>query len=329
MKNYSQLTIDKRYQIHAFKLAGFTQGEIALELGVHRSTICRELKRNSGLRGYKPKQAQEKANTRAFDNKNAVKFTSEDWKLVRKLLTSDYSPAQIAGRTALEGSLSICHESIYGFIYQDKANGGDLYKHLRCQKKRRKRYASGKSRRGVIKDQVRIDKRPKVINERRRKGDFEGDTVIGKSHKGVVATLVDRKSRLLLAGKSETKQASQVTKTIREALRGHKVRSITYDNGKEFSEHIAIAKATDSKSYFANPYHSWERGTNENTNGLLRQYFPKDTDFTTITPKQLRRAVDQINHRPKKVLGWKSAHEVYYGVNLNYTSRKDRVALRS
>lgn len=214
MNNYSQLTLESRYQIYSFKAAGYTQVEIACELGVHPSTISRELKRNTGLRGYRPKQAQELANSRVFGNTNACKFTDKDWEPVSELLMEKFSPEQIANRASLESTLNISHESIYSYTYINKRNGGDLYTHLRCQKKRRKRYASGRDRRGAISDQVRIDKRPKIVEKRTRLGDFEGDTMIGKSHKGAIATLVDRTSRFLATGLTRTKQAREVTDAI-------------------------------------------------------------------------------------------------------------------
>jgi IS30 family transposase len=319
LKSYSQLTIYRRYQIRACLSAGYTQVEIASELGVHPSTISRELKRNRGMRGYRPDQAQSLADSRSFGNTNASKFSTSDWELVGKLLEMKYSLEQIANRTKLESTLSICHESIYRYIYEDKRNGGDLYTHLRCQKKRRKRYASGRNRRGTICDQVRIDKRPAVVEKRKRLGDLEGDTMIGKSHKGAIVTMVDRKSRLLYTGLSHTKEAPEVTSKILITLDGKKVKTITYDNGLEFSLHKEIAEKTNSKSYFAYPYHSWERGTNENTNGLLRQFFPKGTDFRSIDPKDLEAATENINNRPRKILGWKSPVEVHYKVKMTYT----------
>ncbi len=191
--------------------------------------------------------------------------------------------------------------------------------HLRCQKKRRKRYASARDRRGTIPDQVRIDKRPYIVEKRKRLGNFEGDTIIGRSHKGAIVTLVDRTSRYLLTGASPTKQAGKVTEIILDILGGHNVKTITHDNGKEFAGHKEIAEKTNPKSYFAYPYHSWERGTNENTNGLLRQFFPKGSDFRSIDPQALSEATENLNHRPRKVLGGKSPHEVHYGVELNYT----------
>lgn len=319
MKNYSQLTLELRYQICALRNAGYSQVDIASEIGVHPSTISRELERNRGERRYFPKLAQEKADSRSFGNTNANKFTESDLELVGELLENKYSPEQITIRTRLEGTLDICHETIYRFVYDDKANGGDLYKHLRCQKKRRKRYASGRDRRGTIPDQVRIDKRPSIVEKRKRLGDFEGDTIIGRSHKGAIVTLVDRTSRFLIAGTSPTKQASEVTDIILEILDGYHVNTITYDNGKEFAGHREIAERTSSKSYFAYPYHSWERGTNENTNGLLRQFFPKGSDLRSIDPKDLCAATENLNHRPRKVLGGKSPYEVHYGVQMYYT----------
>ena len=202
---------------------------------------------------------------------------------------------------------------------RDKANGGDLHKYLRCQNKRRKRYASGRNKRGIICDQVRIDKRASIVENRKRLGDLEGNTVIGRSHKGAIVTLVDRTSRYLFTKATSSKRAPEVTEAILEILGDHKVKTITDNNGKEFANHLEIAYATNSKSYFAYPYHSWERGTNENTNGVLRQFFPKESDFVSMDPKDLRSATENLNHRPRKILGGKSPYGVHYGVRMLYT----------
>lgn len=188
MNGYTQLTRDQRYQMYDLRQAGKDQTEIAESLRVHKSTICRELKRNVGLRGWRPKQAHEMVASRQAGNDHAVKFREEDW-----------SPEQISGRLRLEKRLEISHETIYLHVYADKRTGGDLWKHLRCQKKRRKRYGSGKSRRGIIANRVGIEARPNIVDRRTRLGDIEGDTVVGISNRGAMVTLVDRKSKLTCA----------------------------------------------------------------------------------------------------------------------------------
>lgn len=306
------------------------QSQVAIELGVHKSTVSRELSRNFGKRGWRPRQAAQLAASRRSQCSNASKFTAEHWAEVDRLIALDLSPDQVGKRLALEGGISISHETIYRHIYADKHQGGHLWRHLRCQKPRRKRYASGQERRGVIKNRVCIEHRPAIVDTRTRLGDWEGDTVIGKNHQGVLVTLAERKSRYLLAAPSINKQAPVVCAVVTKLLKPHQdqCHSITLDNGKEFSEHEAIAKNLDTQIYFAHPYHSWERGLNENSNGLLRQYFPKGMELSNVSAVQVQWAVDRINHRPRKVLGYKSPFEVFFGTVMQYTRPTLGVALQ-
>lgn len=331
MKPYTQLTSEQRYQISGLRKAGWKQVEIAAEVGVAKSTISRELKRNRGERGWWPKQAQALRDKRRQQCSNAKRFTLEDWAEVERLMRLDMSPEQAAARLELEGTLRISHESIYRHIYADKRAGGDLWRHLRCQKPRRKRYASGQERRGTIKNRVSIDERPEVVGQRIRIGDWEGDTVIGKSHQGVLVTLAERKSRYVLAGQVRSKHAEGVTAKINSLLRPHKHKchTVTFDNGKEFAEHETIAAELKADIYFAHPYHSWERGLNENSNGLLRQYFPKEMELTEVTEEQVKWAVGRLNHRPRKVLGFRTPFEVFFGKTVRYTKPPLNVALRN
>ena len=232
---------------------------------------------------------------------------------------------------ALESVLKISHETIYQHIYADKRNGGDLHQHLRSQKPHRKRYASGQERRGAIKNRVSIDERPEIVAQKSRIGDWEGDTVIGKNHKGGLVTLAERKSRYVLAGHIRSKHAVGVTAVTTRLLTPYKDKchTITFDNGKEFAEHEKIAAELKADIYFANPYHSWERGLNENSNGLLRQYFPKGIELTNITEEQVQEAVERINHRPRKALGFRTPHEIFFGVEVRYTKQPLVVALRT
>jgi transposase, IS30 family len=331
MKHYKQLIREQRYQISGLKKAGLNQSQIADELVVHKSTISREFRRNKGRRGWHPKQAQELRDERRKNCANAQRHSLLEWTEVERLIRQDMSPEQASQRLALEGGLQISHESIYLHIYADKRRGGDLCRHLRCQKPRRKRYASGQERRGTIKNRVGIDERPVIVEQKSRIGDWEGDTVIGKNHRGALVTLAERKSRYILAAQVPDKHASGVTAAVTRLLRPHrgKCYTMTFDNGKEFAEHETIAAELDADVYFAHPYHSWERGLNENSNGLLRQYFPKGMELVEVTQEQVQWAVDRLNHRPRKVLGFRTPFEVFFGETVRYTKSPLGVALRN
>jgi IS30 family transposase len=312
---YAQLTQEERYQIHALMKAGHNQTEIAEMLGRHKSTISRELRRNRGLRGYRPKQAH-RLSVERRQSKAQPRIASAHWVLVERLLREDWSPEQISLWLNDEAGIQISHEWIYQYVLQDKSMGGDLYRHLRCQKQRRKRYGSY-SRRGQLVNRVSIDERPAVVDTRSRLGDWELDTIIGKGHKQAIVSLTERKSRLTLIQKVERKTASNVTQAILGLLKpiAHRVHTLTSDNGKEFAGHETIAKGLGAKFFFAHPYASWERGLNENTNGLIRQYFPKHRDFTTITQAEIIRVMDKLNNRPRKCLGIKTPNQVFFGIN--------------
>jgi transposase, IS30 family len=331
MRHYTQLTIEQRYQISGLKKSGFNQSRIATDLNIHKSTISRELKRNKGQRGWRPRQAQERATERRRGCVNAKKFVYEDWLAVDKLILQDLSPAPIAGRMALENTLQISHETIYQHIYDDKHANGDLWVHLRCQKSCRKRYGSGQERRGMLKNRISIDERPVIVEKKERIGDWEGDTVIGKGQKGALVTLTERASRYTLASMLPSKHAEGVTATIIGLLAPHKGKrhTMTFDNGKEFAGHENISRHLGISVYFAHPYHSWERGLNENTNGLLRQYFPKGSSFDKVTKEQVQQAVDRLNHRPRKILGFKTPFEVFFDKTRRYCPASLKVALRS
>jgi transposase, IS30 family len=311
--NYTQLTQEQRYQIYAFKKAGFTQSVIAQELKVHKSTVSRELKRNTGQRGYRPKQAHALAGSRQHLRAGGTRINSEIWDTVKAKLQEQWSPEQISGRLKAESGLAISHERIYQYIYQDKRNGGTLHQHLRCQKQRRKRYG-GRDRRGQIAQRQSIDDRPPVVEQRERLGDWEADTIVGKGHQQAMLSLVERRSRFTLLHKLERATSTAVTVAALTQLQPvvEKVKSITSDNGKEFAGHQDIAGTLGVDFYFAHPYAAWERGTNENTNGLVRQYFPKGSDFTSFTQDKVEVVMAKLNHRPRKVLGYRTPHEVFY-----------------
>lgn len=331
MTKYKQLTREQRYQIYGLKQAGLDQTQIAQKIGVNKSTIAREFRRNKGQRGWRPKQAQSLRYERKQACSNGKKFTLNEWAEVERLIREDLSPEQIANRLKMEGRFQISHESIYQHIYAGKREGSDLWRHLRCQKPRRKRYASGQERRGMIKNRVSIDKRPEIVEQKTRIGDWEGDTVIGKKQQGLLVTLAERKSRYTLVGKLPSKHSEGVKSKVNSLLEPHKHKchTVTFDNGKEFAEHEAMALELSADIYFAHPYHSWERGLNENSNGLLRQYFPKEMILTDVTDEQVQWAEDRLNHRPRKVLGFRSPYEVFFGVEKRYTKTSLAVALQT
>ena len=315
---YKHLTREERYQIHTLRRQGVSLGCIAAELGRNRSTISRELQRNSTSAGYKPAYAHDRALARQGQRRNAQHFSAEQWTHVEGLLRLYLSPQQVSGRLKLQKAMSISPESIYQRAYRDKAQGGDLVSYLRCQKVRRKRYASGQERRGQLANRRCISLRSAVVDQRSRIGDWEGDTVVGKNHQGVLLTLVERKSRYTLAWQLDSRHSAGVTQAVIELLRPHKrqCHTLTFDNGKEFAEHAFMAQCLAAKVYFAHPYCSWERGLNENHNGLLRQYFPKKTNFLKVHQHEVDDALYLLNHRPRKCLGYRTPHEVFYGLKM-------------
>jgi len=310
--NYTQLTRERRYQIYALKKAGQNQTQIALLIGCHKSTISRELRRNCGMKGYRPYQADELAYDRQCEAYRA-RITGETWMLVELLLRQDWSPEQISGRLKLEKKPSVSHECIYLYVYAEKRRGGTLHQHLRSQKKQRKRY-SGYIRRGQIPNRISIDKRPKIVANKSRFGDWEADTIVGARHQGGILSLVERKSKLTRLRKLATKAAAEMKDNCIALLAplAARVHTITVDNGKEFCEHELIATGLQARIYFAHPYASWERGLNENTNGLVRQYFPKKYEFARIKTKDLQQVEDLLNNRPRKTLGYRTPNEVFF-----------------
>jgi len=303
MGTYTQLAQVQRYQISALLRIGHRQTEIAETIGVHKATISREIRRNRGKRGYRPKQAHQFAIARR--GKAESRITDEDWGLIEELICLDWSPAQISDQFGKEQRLKISHEWIYQYIYRDKRGNGSLWKHLRCHKKRRKRYGSYEKR-GQIPNRTLIDGRPQVVTERSRLGDWEADTIIGKGKKGAIVTLVDHKSRYLRIGLVGQRTKEAVKEMIISLLAGYPVHTITCYNDKEFTDHEDIVNALGAKIYFSHPYSSWERGTNENTNGLIRQYFPKDMYFGNLLTPDITFVENRLNSRPRKCLSFTS-----------------------
>jgi len=318
--SYTHLSQEERYQIYELYVEKKTLTEIAKVVNRHKSTIQREIKRNIGGNGWRPSQANKIALERQTNSRNARRINEADWLKVVDYLRLDLSPQQVLGRLLLEEGtpIKISHATIYQRIYADRQAGRHLIDHLRCQKPRRKRYASGVEKRGMIKDRVSIEQRPAIVDQKIRLGDWEGDTVIGKNQQGFIMTLVERFSRFIVAGKRSCKHAKGVAAGITRLLKPHihHCHTITFDNGKEFADHQTIAAHLQAEIYFAHPYCSWERGLNENTNGLLRQYFPKKTNFHNVSHKQLQAAVDKLNHRPRKCLGYRTPFEVFYNKDI-------------
>ena len=318
---YRQLTREQRYQIYALMKAGHNQTQIALLMACHKSTISRELRRNRGHKGYQPLQAQNLARSRRSQS-HAPRITAQTWWLVELLLRQQWSPEQIAGRLKLEQQPTVSHERIYLYIYADKQQGGTLYRHLRSQKKQRKRYG-GHARRAQIPNRISIEQRPAIVARKSRIGDWEADTIIGARHQGAILSCTERKSKLTLLRKLESKGAQEVKRHCIDLLApcADQVHTITVDNGKEFSDHRDIAAVLQTQIYFAHPYASWERGLNENTNGLIRQYFPKKFDFAQLTQTDVQRVAARLNNRPRKTLGFRTPNEVFFQTTTRCTSK--------
>ena len=290
------------------------------------SSISRELRRNRGQRGYRPKQAHELSQARMRACDNGRRITDEVWAMVDARLAETWSPEQISGHLKANGQPTVSHESIYQRIYADKRAGGTLHRALRCQKARRKRH-TGRERRGTIPNQVSIDLRPDVANDRGRFGDWEADLMIGAGQQQALVTINERISRYSLIAHIPAKTAQNVSNALISLLTpfSEAVLTLTTDNGKEFAQHEKIATTLAADFFFAHPYASWERGANENMNGLIREFFPKKMPFDSITQKDVLFAMHQLNHRPRKCLGFRTPHEVF---TEKLHSRHNAVALQ-
>jgi IS30 family transposase len=311
-----QLTLKERYHIWTSLKSGSSQKELAQSMGVHPSTVCRELQRNTDeiTQEYHYAFADKKAEARQASKVKYTVINKHTKHYIKSKLKEDWSPEQIAGRMKLEKGFTVCHETIYRYIYYNKSRGGRLYKYLCHKNKKHHNRSHTYQRRGIIIDRVSIDKRPKIVERKNRIGDFEIDTVIGRHHIGALVTVVDRKSKFTLIKKVESKKAEEVTKALIGMLLPLKpiTKTITSDNGKEFAYHKEVSEALDTSFYFAHPYSSWERGLNEHTNGLIRQYLPKKTDFTQTSKEEIITIQDKLNHRPRKVLNYRTPYEVFF-----------------
>jgi IS30 family transposase len=310
------LTQEERCQISSYFDNGYSRKEISALIGRHSTVIGREIKRNSGVTGYEAEQAHKNyALRRSVASSRPKKITPERITQIKTMLVSnDASPEQISGRLKLEYKVQISHEAIYQFIWKDKQRNGDLWDRLRHRTKPYNKRSGKKAGRGLIPNRIDIDQRPKIVDSKLRFGDLELDTIVGAKHKGAIVSIVDRASKLtwLIAVRRAT--ADRVSHAIRRRLwvlaRQGLIHTYTSDNGSEFARHAEITRWLGGRFFFAKPYHSWERGLNEHTNGLVRQYLPKGTEFTNLTQSELSIIENKLNNRPRKILGFQTPLEV-------------------
>lgn len=318
MRTYRRITYEDRCQLYALRKAGKTQAEISEVLGFSQGTVSRELARNAGRRGYRFQQAQRSAQARQQQVRHQPrKLTSPVRRaLARKLRAERWSPEQLSYWLRTERGLSLSPEWIYQMIWANKRMGGDLWRFLRRRGKRYNRRGAQHAGRGVIPHRIDIAERPAIVAAKSRLGDWEGDTLVGARHQGRLLTHVERKSLFTIISKLSrpTAQATHRATVHRlKPFRNH-VHTITYDNGKEFAGHRNTAQCLHAHVFFATPYHAWERGVNENTNGLIRDFFPKGTDFSTIHPATVAKVERLRNRRPRKSLGFQTPNEVFHAL---------------
>ena len=315
---YRQITAAERYTLGLLRRRGLTRAAIARILGRHRSTIGRELARNGTSRDgcYRPQLAEWYARRRCSRSRRNRQFTVTDWAQVHELLREDWSPEQVAGWLRRFQLLDISHETIYRAIWAEKEAGGTLHQHLRgARKQRRKRYGRYDSR-GRLAGKRSITERPAVVAARQELGHWEADTMLGAGQAGpCVFSMVERKSGYLLLGQLAQRTSAVVNARARQLIAAQRrpVRTITVDNGTEFHEYAKLERATGTRFYFATPHHAWERGTNENTNGLVRQYLPKRQSMAHLTQHDCNRIAAKLNRRPRKRLGFRTPEECYAG----------------
>lgn len=312
---YTQLTLEEREKIAQMKYAGQSPEQIGKELKRSPSSIRRELKRNSSPNGYHPSEAQKLANNRRCERPLNRKLDNDELQQhVRRNMANKWSPETVAGRLKRDNPehdhLHVSHQTIYRWIWSDSQRITELKGDLRHARYRRR----GLGKRSVIRNRISIKDRPAIVSQRRRLGDWEGDTVVGKNHSGYIVTMVDRATGFLIALRMRDKRATTLN---RVAVKGFSAiaevarHTLTVDNGTEFAGHESFSRQLGMPIYFADPYSSWQRGTNENTNGLLRQYIPKGTDILSISPTSLAFYVDQINNRSRKRLGFMAPNEAF------------------
>jgi IS30 family transposase len=313
--NYRQLTPEERYMLAALRRQGLNKSQIARQLGRHRSTICREVRRNSTRADghYRASTAQERTQGRRSRSRRNLRFSARDFALIDELLSRQWSPEQVAGYLRRTEQLAVSHETIYRHVWRDKRQGGTLHTHLRgARKRRRKRYGAYDSR-GRLAGKRMISERPEEVEARGSVGHWEADTVAGSGTKDCVLTLVERKTGLVLIGKLKDRTAGSLSRRVIRLVRRHGgvFETVTADNGTEFHDYGRVERLTGAAFYFARPYHSWERGSNENANGLVRQYLPKGMSMAGLSQHQCNAIARKLNTRPRKRLGFRTPLECF------------------
>jgi transposase, IS30 family len=313
---YKHITLQQRIKIEILISQGISKSDIAHQVDIHPCTLSRELKRclpnayNANMA-----DAHYRKNKRRCGRRYLIDGDIKTQ--IDERLKQDWSPEQIQGyfKDVCQRFMA-SHETIYQYIYRNKNKGGNLYKYLRRKRKYRQNRTHTHKRRGQIPNRISISERPDIVDQRIRIGDFEGDLIIGKAHKRAVISLVDRKSLYTLLRVTHSKEASVVSEKICKALHpliNGRFHTLTFDNGLEFADHKNISNKLGKLVYFADPYSPWQRGCNENTNGLVRQYLPKGMDFSNLTPQKLHFIQEKLNHRPRKKLGYRTPYEVFFG----------------
>lgn len=315
---YQQITTEERYTLSILRKQGFSISQIAIFMGRHRSSIYREINRNICVRDghYRAYEADSNTRGRRKRSRRNRHYSEDDFRLVRKLLRQKMSPEQIVGyiRRFKLMHRRLSHETIYQYIWRDKARGGKLWMHLRqsckCRRKRYKAYDS----RGRLSNKRHITERPASVETRQYKGHWEIDTVHGRGSNHCIVTLLERKTGYVMIGKLTDKSTASLNKKTISLINRDtdNFKTITADNGTEFHQYHKIEKCCNAKFYFANPFHSWERGSNENINGLIRQYLPKTESMANLTQQQCNQIADKLNRRPRKRHGYKTPEEMYY-----------------
>ena len=312
---YRQLSPEERYMLAALRRQGLKQAEIARALGRHRSTVCREVRRNSTRSDghYRAFTAQERTQGRRSRSRRNQRFSAADFATIDELLRRQWSPEQVCGHLARSGLLSISHETIYRHIWRDKKQGGLLYTHRRGARKRRRKRYGGYDSRGKLTGKRLISDRPPEVETRRQVGHWEIDTVMGTGSKDCIVSLVERKSGLLLIGKLADRTTASLNRRVIRLIRRNEgaFETVTADNGTEFHDYKGIEARTQVTFYFARPYHSWERGSNENANGLLRQYLPKGVSMAALSQQRCNAIAHKLNTRPRKRLGFRTPLECF------------------
>ena len=312
--NYRQLTSGERYMLHALQLQGLSNAEIARQLGRHRSTIGRELKRNRHIRrSYIPAEANGAARMRRSKSRRRWYFSDQELQIPLSLIKLQWSPKQVSGWLKKHRILSISHQTLYRYIWYNKWAGGDIFKNLRQSAKRRRKHYGAYDSRGVMGNKRHITERPIGAENRSRIGHWEIDTVIGSRDKHCIVTLVERKTKYTIIGKLKRRTTELTNKRIIQLIQREKRKflTITSDNGTEFHQYKVVEKKTGVPFYFCTPYHSWERGLNENTNGLIRQYLPKRESMAHITQRDCDAIARKLNKRPRELLNFKTPEECY------------------